>query len=71
LFTVNAGSLSGGVYPANSTSSTTQQIAVVDANGHASVTLTLPATSGAQVNVTAEGPYGLGHPVLPLTVTVQ
>jgi len=71
LFTVNAGSLSGGVYPVNSTSSTMQQIAVVDSNGHASVKLTLPATSGAQVTVTAEGPYALGHPVLPLTITVQ
>jgi hypothetical protein len=71
LFTVSAGSLSGGVYPVTSTSSTMQQIAVVDGNGHASVKLTLPATSGAQVSVTAEGPYALGHPVLPLTITVQ
>jgi hypothetical protein len=63
--------LSGGVYPVTSTSSTKQQIAVVDSSGNASVTLTLPATSGAQVNVTAEGPYALGHPVLPLTVAVQ
>jgi hypothetical protein len=71
LFTVNAGSLSGGVYPVNSTNSTMQQIAVVDGNGHASVNLTLPVTSGAQVNVTAEGPYALGHPVLPLTIAAQ
>jgi hypothetical protein len=71
LFTVNAGSLSGGVYPATSTSATMQQIAVVDGNGNATVTLTLPVTSGAQVNVIAEGPYALGHPVLPLTITVQ
>ena len=70
LFTVSAGSLSGGVYPVNSTSSTMQQIAVVDSNGNASVKLTLPA-SGTQVSVTAEGPYALGHPVLPLTITVQ
>jgi hypothetical protein len=47
-----------------------QQIAVVDSNGNASVKLTLPA-SGTQVSVTAEGPYALGHPVLPLTITVQ
>ena len=70
LFTVNAGSLSGGVYPVNSTSSTMQQIAVADSNGNATVTLTLPA-SGTQVNVTAEGPYALGHPVLPLTIMAQ
>ena len=71
LFTVNAGSLLGGVYPPTSTSSTTQQIAVVDSNGNATVKLTLPATSGDKVNVTAQGPYALGHPVLALTVTVQ
>ena len=70
LFTVSAGSLSGGVYPVTSTSSTMQQIAVADSNGNATVTLTLPA-SGTQVNVTAEGPYALGHPVLPLTITAQ
>jgi hypothetical protein len=71
VFTVNAGSLSGGVYPLTSTSSTKQQIAVVDSSGNASVTLTLPSTHGTPVNVTAEGPYALGHPVLALTVTVQ
>jgi hypothetical protein len=71
LFTVSAGSLSGGVYPVTSTSSTMQQIAVVDTNGNASVKLTLPAISGDKVNVTAEAPYALGHPVLPLAITVQ
>jgi len=71
LFTVNAGSLSGGVYPVTSTSSTVQQIALVGSNGNAIVKLTLPATSGDKVNVTAEGPYPLGHPVLTLTVTVK
>ena len=70
LFTASAGSLSGGVYPVTSTSSTVQQIAVADNNGNATVTLTLPA-SGTQVNVTAEGPYALGHPVLPLTIMAQ
>jgi hypothetical protein len=36
-------------------------IATTNGSGVASVTLTLP--SGAQtVTVTAEGPYGLGHP---------
>jgi hypothetical protein len=47
-----------------------QQIAVADSNGHATVNLTLPA-SGTQVSVTAEGPYALGHPVLPLTIKAQ
>jgi hypothetical protein len=70
LFTVDSGSLSGGVYPVTSTSSTTQQIATANASGVASVTLTLPA-AGTVVHTTAEGPYGLGHPVIPFTVTSQ
>jgi hypothetical protein len=32
--------------------------------------LTLPATAGA-VHVTAEGQYGLGHPVVTFTETAQ
>ena len=67
LFTVDGGSLSGGVYPATSG---LRQIAKADANGVASVQLTLPA-AGAVVHVTAEGPYGLGHPVIQFTETVQ
>ena len=34
------------------------------------VTLTLPSTKG-QVTVTAEGPFGLGHPVVTFTETAQ
>ncbi|HXN49350.1 MAG TPA: glycoside hydrolase family 44 protein, partial [Bryobacteraceae bacterium] len=67
LFTVDAGSLSGGVYPATSG---LRQIAKAGANGVASVQLTLPA-AGAAVHVTAEGPYALGHPVIQFTETVQ
>jgi len=37
-------------------------IAVTNGSGVASVTLTLPAAAGV-VTVTAEGPYGLGHPM--------
>jgi hypothetical protein len=66
LFTVDAGSLSGGVYPATAG---LQQIATADSNGVASVQLTLPATAGSAVHVTAEGPYALGHPVLTFTET--
>jgi hypothetical protein len=58
LFTTSAGTLSNG------TTSGTQIIAVTNSSGVASVTLTLPSTAGA-VTVTAEGPYGLGHPVAP------
>jgi len=57
LFTTNAGSLS-------------QRIVPTDSSGNASVTLTLPASTGT-VTVTAEGPYGLGHPVATFTETSQ
>jgi hypothetical protein len=66
LFTIDAGTLSGGTY-----GNTTKQIATVNASGIATVTLALPASSGTVVHVTAEGPYGLGHPVAPFTVTAQ
>jgi hypothetical protein len=58
LFTASAGSLSNG------TSSGSKVIAITNSSGVASVTLTLPS-SAASVTVTAEGPYGLGHPVAP------
>jgi hypothetical protein len=67
LFTVDAGSLSGGVYPATAG---LRQIAKAGANGVASVQLTLPS-AGAEVHVTAEGPYALGHPVIQFTEAVQ
>lgn len=64
LFSANAGTLSNG------TTSGPKVIATTDAAGKASVTLTLPA--GAQgVAVTAEGPYGLGHPVVTFNETSQ
>ncbi len=58
LFTASAGTVSNG------TTSGPQVIAVTNSSGAASVTLTLPSTAEA-VTVTAEGPYGLGHPVAP------
>ena len=57
LFSTSAGLLSNG------TTSGLKVIAVTNSSGVASVTLTLPSTTGA-VMVTAEGPYGLGHPVV-------
>jgi len=39
-------------------------------SGTATVTLTLPSSAGV-VHVTAEGPYGLGHPVAAFTETAQ
>ncbi len=56
LFTASAGSLSNG------TTSGSKVIAVTNSAGVASVTLTLPSTAEV-VTVTAEGPYGLGHPL--------
>jgi hypothetical protein len=57
LFTASAGSLSS-------------RIVTTDSSGKAAVVLTLPATAGA-VHVTAEGQYGLGHPVVTFTETAQ
>jgi hypothetical protein len=57
LFTTDAGSLSSRIVPTNG-------------SGVAAVVLTLPATVGT-VHVTAEGPYGLGHPVAAFTETSQ
>jgi hypothetical protein len=41
----------------------TKVIALTNSSGVASVKLTLPGSAG-QVTVTAEGPFGLGHPVV-------
>ncbi len=57
FFTASAGTLSAREVTANSA-------------GQASVTLTLPATPQT-VTVTAEGQYGLGHPVVTFTETAQ
>ncbi len=45
-----------------------QRIVTTNSSGVASVVLTLPLTTGP-VHVTAEGPYGLGHPVATFTET--
>ena len=60
LFTTDAGNFSGA----------SQEIVTTNGSGVATVTLTLPASSGI-VHVTAEGPYGLGHPVATFTETAQ
>jgi hypothetical protein len=64
LFSTSAGTLSNG------TSSGPKVIAITNSSGVASVTLTLPSAAGP-VNVTAEGPYGLGHPVATFAETSQ
>jgi len=57
LFTTDAGTLSSRTVTTN-------------ASGVAAVVLTLPPTAGA-IQVTAEGPYGLGHPDVTFTETSQ
>ncbi|MFZ0312310.1 MAG: glycoside hydrolase family 44 protein [Candidatus Korobacteraceae bacterium] len=57
LFTTTAGSLSS-------------RTVVTNSSGSAPVVLTLPSSPGT-VHVTAEGPYGLGHPDVVFTETVQ
>jgi hypothetical protein len=57
FFTTDAGSLNN-------------RIVTTDANGKASVVLTLPGSPGP-VHVTAEGPIPLGHPVVTFTETAQ
>jgi len=64
LFTTNAGTVSNG------TTSGAKVVAVTGSSGVAQVTLTLPSTAGT-VTVTAEGPYGLGHPVATFTETAN
>ncbi len=55
LFTTDVGTLSS-------------RIVTTDASGNAAVVLTLPPNAGA-VHVTAEGPFGLGHPIVTFTET--
>jgi|SRR3954447_29067 len=61
LFTATSGATLS-----NGTTSGPKVIAVTNSSGVASVTLTLPTTTGV-VTVTADGPYGLGHPEVTLT----
>ncbi len=57
FFTTDAGTLSS-------------RMVTTDGSGNAAVVLTLPENAGT-VHVTAEGPFGLGHPVVTFTETVQ
>jgi hypothetical protein len=60
LFTTSAGGFGGA----------SRAIALTNSSGVAAVTLTLPSSSGS-VTVTAEGPYGLGHPVVTFSEIAQ
>jgi hypothetical protein len=73
--TLNAGSSGGSAVGADvlftaSAGSLSSRTIATDSSGNAGVALTLPANAGA-VQVTAEGPYGLGHPKVTFTETVQ
>jgi hypothetical protein len=57
LFTADSGTLSS-------------RIVTTDSSGNAAIVLTLPPSAGT-VHVTAEGPFGLGHPVVTFTETTQ
>jgi len=67
LFTITSatgGSLGNVLVGSEKAFTGNKVIAVTNSTGVASVILTLPATAGP-VTVHAEGPYGLGHPVVP------
>jgi len=67
----SGGSAAGGtVFFTTSAGSLSSRIVTTDSSGKAAVVLTLPATAGS-VRVTAEGQYGLGHPVVNFTETAQ
>src|SRR5208283_82365 len=73
--TLNAGSSGGSASGATifftpDSGSVSSRIVTTDSSGNASVTLTLPSTAGT-VHVTAEGPFGLGHPVATFTENAQ
>ncbi len=60
----SGGSAAGGtILFSTSGGSLSQRMVVTDSSGKAAVVLTLPSTPGI-VHVTAEGQYGLGHPVV-------
>jgi len=64
FFTTSAGTLSNG------TASGSKIIATTNGSGVASVTLTLPSNAQT-VTVSAEGPYGLGHPTVTFSEIAQ
>jgi hypothetical protein len=71
FFTTSAGSLTNVAVGGEKIFTGSKVIAVTDSSGVAKVTLTLPGSVGP-VSVTAEGPFGLGHPVVtPFTETAN
>lgn len=70
FFTTSTGSLTNVQVGTEKVFSGPKVIAVTDSSGLARVTLTLPGAPGT-VTVTAEGPYGLGHPVVTFNETAN
>ena len=67
----SGGSAAGGtIFFTTSAGTLSSRIVTTDSNGNAAVVLTLPSTAGT-VHVTAEGQYGLGHPVATFTETAN
>jgi hypothetical protein len=71
FFTTPAGSLQNVPVGSEQVFTGAKVIAVTNSSGVASVKLTLPGTSGTQVQVTAEGQYAVGHPTVIFTETTQ
>jgi Glycoside hydrolase family 44 len=71
FFNTTGGSLTNVQVGSETVFSGSKVIALTNGSGVAKVTLTLPPTTGP-VTVTAEGPYGLGHPLIaPFNETAQ
>jgi hypothetical protein len=73
--TLNAGSSGGSASGASifftpDSGSVSSRVVTTDSSGNAGVTLTLPSTAGT-VHVTAEGPFGLGRPMVTFTENAQ
>ncbi len=67
----SGGSAAGGtIFFTTSAGTLSSRIVTTNSSGTASVVLTLPSTAGT-VHVTAEGQYGLGHPVATFTETAE
>ena len=71
FFTTTAGSLQNVQVGSEQVFTGSKVIAVTNSSGVASVKVTLPGTSGTQVQITAEGQYALGHPTVIFTEMAQ
>jgi len=70
FFTTTGGSLQNVQVGSEKVFTGSKVIAITNSSGVATVTMTLPNASGS-VQVSAEGPYDLGHPTTTFTETAQ